>query len=147
MRISDWSSDVGSSDRGGQRLGIVLRGVQHHFHDALDVAICFDQTADVHAETAGDGGAHLLPVQYLAFNLAGFDNVLGECLKHGFRAQREAKRLHVTNQTPLPVAHGGKRSEEHTSELQSLMRTSYAVFCLQKKKKHQIKETQIPTTN
>src|SRR3546814_4354514 len=30
------------------------------------------------------------------------------------------------------------RSEEHTSELQSLMRISYAVFCLQKKKKHQI---------
>src|SRR3546814_6324884 len=30
------------------------------------------------------------------------------------------------------------RSEEHTSELQSLMRTSYAVFCL-KKKKHQTK--------
>src|SRR3546814_2488554 len=28
----------------------------------------------------------------------------------------------------------GTRSEEHTSELQSLMRTSYAVFCLQKKK-------------
>src|SRR3546814_2803758 len=30
---------------------------------------------------------------------------------------------------------GGERSEEHTSELQSLMRTSYAVFCLKKKKK------------
>src|SRR3546814_6535663 len=29
-----------------------------------------------------------------------------------------------------------KRSEEHTSELQSLMRISYAVFCLKKKKKH-----------
>src|SRR3546814_5134965 len=29
----------------------------------------------------------------------------------------------------------GNRSEEHTSELQSLMRTSYAVFCLKKKKK------------
>src|SRR3546814_2503342 len=29
----------------------------------------------------------------------------------------------------------GSRSEEHTSELQSLMRISYAVFCLQKKKK------------
>src|SRR3546814_6201231 len=29
------------------------------------------------------------------------------------------------------------RSEEHTSELQSLMRISYAVFCLQKKTKHQ----------
>src|SRR3546814_5308172 len=30
------------------------------------------------------------------------------------------------------------RSEEHTSELQSLMRISYAVFCLKKKKKHKI---------
>src|SRR3546814_6762263 len=29
-----------------------------------------------------------------------------------------------------------RRSEEHTSELQSLMRTSYAVFCLHKKKQH-----------
>src|SRR3546814_7674467 len=31
----------------------------------------------------------------------------------------------------------GFRSEEHTSELQSLMRTSYAVFCLKKKTKHE----------
>src|SRR3546814_7594048 len=36
----------------------------------------------------------------------------------------------------LPVRDGNdKRSEEHTSELQSLMRISYAVFCLKKKKK------------
>src|SRR3546814_1235015 len=39
------------------------------------------------------------------------------------------------------------RSEEHTSELQSLMRISYAVFCLKKKKqkttKHNIEQTQI----
>src|SRR3546814_3026602 len=35
-----------------------------------------------------------------------------------------------------------KRSEEHTSELQSLMRISYAVFCLKKKKKKQNKQTQ-----
>src|SRR3546814_6772313 len=34
----------------------------------------------------------------------------------------------------LPVA-GESRSEEHTSELQSLMRSSYAVFCLKKKKR------------
>src|SRR3546814_2223670 len=32
------------------------------------------------------------------------------------------------------------RSEEHTSELQSLMRISYAVFCLKKKKKHNTKQ-------
>src|SRR3546814_4048968 len=34
----------------------------------------------------------------------------------------------------LSVVPGGGRSEEHTSELQSLMRISYAVFCLKKKK-------------
>src|SRR3546814_10342689 len=33
-----------------------------------------------------------------------------------------------------------QRSEEHTSELQSLMRISYAVFCLKKKKKHTVHE-------
>src|SRR3546814_10754846 len=33
-----------------------------------------------------------------------------------------------------PWGAGGRRSEEHTSELQSLMRISYAVFCLKKKK-------------
>src|SRR3546814_1178949 len=35
-----------------------------------------------------------------------------------------------------PGYHRHPRSEEHTSELQSLMRISYAVFCLKKKKKH-----------
>src|SRR3546814_1546068 len=35
-----------------------------------------------------------------------------------------------------------RRSEEHTSELQSLMRISYAVFCLKKKKKNNTKHTQ-----
>src|SRR3546814_8946683 len=42
----------------------------------------------------------------------------------------------------------GARSEEHTSELQSLMRISYAVFCLKKKKIHKIRITntrQTPT--
>src|SRR3546814_1642176 len=38
------------------------------------------------------------------------------------------------DEVPPQVARGRKRSEEHTSELQSLMRISYAVFCLKKKK-------------
>src|SRR3546814_1019169 len=38
------------------------------------------------------------------------------------------------------------RSEEHTSELQSLMRISYAVFCLKKKKKYTIKTHEVPIT-
>src|SRR3546814_3142023 len=37
------------------------------------------------------------------------------------------------------------RSEEHTSELQSLMRISYAVFCLKKKKQHNNKSTTTTT--
>src|SRR3546814_8386544 len=39
-------------------------------------------------------------------------------------------------------ARAGMRSEEHTSELQSLMRISYAVFCLKKKKKQHINTIQ-----
>src|SRR3546814_3605854 len=45
-----------------------------------------------------------------------------------------------------PVADSATRSEEHTSELQSLMRISYAVFCLKKKKTyHQLHHTAIKT--
>src|SRR3546814_2092983 len=40
-------------------------------------------------------------------------------------------------------AHGIARSEEHTSELQSLMRISYAVFCLKKKKSNKAKNKSI----
>src|SRR3546814_1144490 len=57
-----------------------------------------------------------------------FDDIFATCgwrvitLKHGKLQKAAFKRA------------GGKRSEEHTSELQSLMRISYAVFCLKKKK-------------
>src|SRR3546814_1579032 len=43
--------------------------------------------------------------------------------------------------------HARNRSEEHTSELQSLMRSSYAVFCLKKKKKIHKNHNTITTTN
>src|SRR3546814_6887559 len=51
-------------------------------------------------------------------------------------------RLHVLLDVPgepgaVGVLEGQDRSEEHTSELQSLMRNSYAVFCLKKKKTRQ----------
>src|SRR3546814_3807509 len=42
---------------------------------------------------------------------------------------------------------GTVRSEEHTSELQSLMRSSYAVFCLKKKKKRTHKDSKPTTLN
>src|SRR3546814_2196351 len=43
----------------------------------------------------------------------------------------------LSHDSQVVVATDRMRSEEHTSELQSLMRISYAVFCLKKKKKHE----------
>src|SRR3546814_7120661 len=54
--------------------------------------------------------------------------------------QRPLNRQHTRHQCIL-----GHRSEEHTSELQSLMRISYAVFCLKKKKKKITQSTQKAT--
>src|SRR3546814_5665409 len=51
-----------------------------------------------------------------------------------FILARGIGRSFVTKDVDLDVVHALLRSEEHTSELQSLMRISYAVFCLQKKK-------------
>src|SRR3546814_7514659 len=52
-------------------------------------------------------------------------------LQHARQAQ---ERMSLGRLDPAAGVGGGKRSEEHTSELQSLMRISYAVFCLKKKK-------------
>src|SRR3546814_10115782 len=64
------------------------------------------------------------------------------------RAQAAVLKRHVEHRPPFPVGalgdRGGllvaDRSEEHTSELQSLMRISYAVFCLKKKKKQNTRQ-------
>src|SRR3546814_6447420 len=47
-----------------------------------------------------------------------------------------AQRVNASRQALLGAFLGSLRSEEHTSELQSLLRISYAVLCLKKKKKH-----------
>src|SRR3546814_3753301 len=63
----------------------------------------------------------------------------GEQCDHGQRLYpRLAQRIHSRAAEPLRKrsvrARDQRRSEEHTSERQSLLRTSYAVFCLKKKK-------------
>src|SRR3546814_4215027 len=73
----------------------------------------------------------------------------------GGEAQPAAARVGRCGRTVPPVsavevAHGpcqGYRSEEHTSELQSLMRISYAVFCLKKKRKRHTQNKLITTCN
>src|SRR3546814_3904770 len=54
--------------------------------------------------------------------------------------RRHDRGAGVAHQDGIRATDEGRRSEEHTSELQSLMRISYAVFCL-KKKKHYTKTT------
>src|SRR3546814_10618488 len=58
----------------------------------------------------------------------------------GPRRQRSARRSALLLSRRQPLSAG--RSEEHTSELQSLMRISYAVFCLKKKTKRKQKPKQ-----
>src|SRR3546814_7656467 len=77
----------------------------------------------------------------------GRDDDLVECVHRRPMIARDAFRLVGDHQPALarrrlrgdPGGAGvGMRSEEHTSELQSLMRISYAVFCLKKKTKKQL---------
>src|SRR3546814_7817937 len=69
--------------------------------------------------------------------IRGIDHVQDASLRNHIRV-RNIGRPDAGGSQRLPVgegASGAGRSEEHTSELQSLMRISYAVFCLTKKKK------------
>src|SRR3546814_9222300 len=110
MRISDWSSDVCSSDLAANRLV------------GADGAL-----VPVDPDIArGDRGR-----QIVAGFTADIDIRLQQhALRIGWHAAAQCFEMPMSLCTAEPV----ERSEEHTSELQSLMRISYAVFCLKKKK-------------
>src|SRR3546814_9321693 len=57
-----------------------------------------------------------------------------ECTRRGAEGGSVAEVVELQRHAEFVATQ--QRSEEHTSELQSLMRTSYAVFCLKKKKQH-----------
>src|SRR3546814_7639116 len=67
----------------------------------------------------------------------------GLVIRRGHPAEEVASLAEETGASSVHVS--GDRSEEHTSELQSLMRISYAVFCLKKKKKTNIHALQQTT--
>src|SRR3546814_2132666 len=70
---------------------------------------------------------------------AGFEGVIPHKNRPSFPRRREP----ISRPSGLRLLMGDGRSEEHTSELQSLMRISYAVFCLKKKnKQHTDNQTQ-----
>src|SRR3546814_10148509 len=66
------------------------------------------------------------------------------CCRSAERSSRCASTtsaISISSRRRCPKAHRDDRSEEHTSELQSLMRISYAVFCLKKKNTQHQKNT------
>src|SRR3546814_3089406 len=71
-----------------------------------------------------------------------------DCAAHSASARATAGHARSARADPAPSARRrGFRSEEHTSELQSLMRISYAVFCLKKKTPtHHTTHIQTPVT-
>src|SRR3546814_8915163 len=66
----------------------------------------------------------------------------GHCFRRAARRRRRSARQSAAGSDRIHRRHcpGAARSEEHTSELQSLMRISYAVFCLKKKNKEATKK-------
>src|SRR3546814_7157630 len=116
MRISDWSSDVCSSD--------LSRNILRHSSAVL---------ADEHEDGADHGlfavhaartGAQVTP-----------DPDIGDLADgHGHTATRRRNRVpDLLDRAHARIDTDEVRSEEHTSELQSLMRISSAVSCLKKK--------------
>src|SRR3546814_7925037 len=127
MRISDWSSDVCSSDLGSFRGLRKIDAMDQLFRAALHRR---GRAAD------GVGEVEILDRRRdraclgLRGQLGNRPAIVGD----PFDAERRHRGDH--RRTALRKAVEADRSEEHTSELQSLMRISYAVFCLKKKKKN-----------
>src|SRR3546814_5577646 len=81
---------------------------------------------------------HLIETQGNVVNIASTASLVGQAYTAPYAATKTA----VLSLTKSLAMEHINRSEEHTSELQSLMRISYAVFCL-KKKKQNIKNIQL----
>src|SRR3546814_4098648 len=126
MRISDWSSDVCSSDLIDARFRIQLLILHEHkipdFNESVAIFI---------------GGA-----RGASWNMRA---MIIEDFRTGATWTRISHRPEIIRRSDADDSFAGQarnftpkleslfRSEEHTSELQSLMRISYAVFCLKKK--------------
>src|SRR3546814_1757708 len=119
MRISDWSSDVCSSDLDWahlpQKKDCSMLGIANISES------CVDYDSAVWAAIVDEGHRQDRSIELIAS-----ENIVSKQV-------RSAQGSILTNKYaegyPGARYYGG-RSEEHTSELQSLMRISYAVFCL-----------------
>src|SRR4051794_37643567 len=62
----------------GQWLIVIECGIEQHLDNSINVAICRAVFANIDAEPAGDGGAHLCLIKMLAFDRARFEHVFSE---------------------------------------------------------------------
>src|SRR3546814_10260940 len=145
MRISDWSSDVCSSDLNGKYL--VGTGNDDDTFDT-DSGFRGGIQFGLVVQRAGGGdrmnemSSQDLPYRSMpnlanvTFVGAGHDNaiVLNQGTVVGYYNAVFTGGLPACVEFQSATTEGTFRSEEHTSALQSLMRISYAVFCLKKKK-------------
>src|SRR3546814_4883642 len=111
MRISDWSSDVCSSDL----WKIELNATSAATYWLSPLASWF-QTMTMAMQRASP--MRIRPVMYSGLSL---------------RKMTASANISTGPMIQFWISEIASRSEEHTSELQSLMRISYAVFCLKKK--------------
>src|SRR3546814_2455675 len=121
MRISDWSSDVCSSDRylsrapASARLLFLLHCTHRYNPPVCNPRIIMTNFPRIE---------RLPPYVF---------NITGELKMAARRRGEDIIDMSMGNPDGPTPKHIVDRSEEHTSELQSLMRISYAVFCLKKK--------------
>src|SRR3546814_9982235 len=130
MRISDWSSDVCSSDLDNVKVAGVVVGKVTSVSTDDGQAVVSMQIDDDHADLPKDSSAairwrNLIGQRYVYL----YPGDSAEALQDGSTIERTTS---VVDLGELFNRLGPIRSEEHTSELQSLMRISYAVFCLKK---------------
>src|SRR3546814_2559315 len=119
MRISDWSSDVCSSEL----VHAWLKPLQATWRD--DATVLYAPNTFIRDEVRS---RYLGRIRELLGHFAGTPEVT---LEIGSLPRAVAER--TAPALPARTTADAVRSEEHTSELQSLMRISYAVFCLKKK--------------
>src|SRR3546814_4739494 len=124
MRISDWSSDVCSSDLGGTNTVAIETMQADGTHTYVPPHLSKDQDIEIRAgdrvrvSTPGGGGFGDPKRRDPA--------LIARDIERGYYTPEQIRQRFGVAATKTA------RSEEHTSELQSLMRISYAVFCLKK---------------
>src|SRR3546814_1603749 len=131
MRISDWSSDVCSSDLNLQKVPIAVQAFSETELEAAGITSTVDLARITPGLTYGRGvglGSPFLRGVGTSANGPGTENSVAVYVDGVYYATK------ASAVTDLESVERIERSEEHTSELQSLMRISYAVFCLKKKK-------------